>query len=105
MVLNKYEKFLIESVDKDTEDSDLLKLFYQLFNNSNIYGIEIEQTGSNAIEMYFSLNERERLRDISKILDILSKIKKDILPQFESTMDLYIAKSGKPELYVLFEIS
>lgn len=90
----------------EEEDSegiyDLINLFKQMFYNSSIENVEIEAT-TKEIVMYFTLHYKERLRDIVKIFDVLSKIKKDILPQFDSEIDLWKDKKGNPLLTVTFE--
>lgn len=96
--------------DDDTDDyygddgegmSDLINLFNQLFENSGIYNVNIEGT-PREINMYFNLNYREKLRDIVAIFEVLSKIKRDILPQFNSETDLWIDRKGEPLLTVSF---
>lgn len=91
---------------EDDEDSegmyDLINLFKQMFYNSSIENVEIEGTPKEIV-MYFTLHYKERLRDIVKIFDVLSKIKKDILPQFDSEIDLWRDKKGNPLLTVTFE--
>lgn len=82
--------------------SDLINLFNQLFDNSSIYNVDIEGTPKE-INMYFTLNYREKLRDIVSIFEVLSKIKKDILPQFDSETDLWINKKNEPLLTVTFQ--
>jgi hypothetical protein len=83
---------------------DLIRLFKQMFSNSNIERVEIEGT-PDEISMFFTLNYRERLRDIVRIFEVLSKIKKDILPQFYSEIDLWKDKKGNPLLMVTFKYS
>lgn len=91
---------------KDEEDSedmhDLINLFKQMFSNSNIDNVEIQGT-SKEIIMYFNIHYRERLKDIVKIFDVLSKIKKDILPQFDSDIDLWRDRKGSPLLTITFD--
>lgn len=84
--------------------SDLINLFNQLFDNSGIYNVNIEGTPKE-INMYFTLNYREKLRDIVAIFEVLSKIKRDILPQFDNETDLWIDKKGNPLLTVTFQYS
>lgn len=84
--------------------SDLINLFNQLFDNSGIYNVNIEGTPKE-INMYFTLNYREKLRDIVAIFEVLSKIKRDILPQFDNETDLWIDKKGNPLLSVTFQYS
>lgn len=84
--------------------SDLINLFNQLFDNSGIYNVDIEGTPKE-INMYFTLNYREKLRDIVSIFEVLSKIKRDILPQFDNETDLWVNKKGNPLLTVTFQYS
>jgi len=84
--------------------SDLINLFNQLFDNSGIYNVNIEGTPKE-INMYFTLNYREKLRDIVAIFEVLSKIKRDILPQFDNETDLWVDKKGNPLLSVTFQYS
>lgn len=127
MKLDKYTKFLKEAIrddeysylnddltdnwDDSTQDdnyvnegediSDLVNLFNKLFDNSGIYDVNIEGTITD-LNIDFSLNHRENLRYIVSIFEVLSKIKRDILPQFESQTDLWIDRSGYPLLSVVF---
>lgn len=127
MKLDKYNKFLKEAIrddeysylnddlsdnwDDSTQDdnyvnegediSDLVNLFNKLFDNSGIYDVNIEGTITD-LNIDFNLNHRENLRYIVSIFEVLSKIKRDILPQFESQTDLWIDRSGYPLLSVVF---
>lgn len=91
-----------DNYDDEEGMSDLINLFNQLFDNSGIYNVNIEGT-PRELNMYFTLNYRERLRDIVSIFEVLSKIKKDILPQFDSETDLWIDRKGEPLLTVTFQ--
>lgn len=134
MKINKFDKFLNEAIREDehsylndnlyngespededgyhdqSEDTydedmtDLIDLFKRLFHNSGVENVEIEGI-PDEIEMYFTLNYRERLRDMVKIFEVLSKISKDILPQFDNETDLWVDRSGNPLLTVTFVVN
>lgn len=82
--------------------SELIDLFNRLFDNHGIYGVDIEGTPKE-INMYFTLKYKERLRTMVSIFEVLSKIKKDILPQFDSETDLWIDRKEDTVLSVIFE--
>lgn len=88
----EYEDDNYDSSDDEGLD-DLFDLFHKLFNNSNIYDVDIDGT-TKQINMFFHLNYREKLRDIASIFTILSKIKSDILPQFEDLVEVKSDKFG-----------
>ncbi len=83
---------------EDGEDSDdmshLLYLLRTMFKNSGIE-VEIRNKGLD-IEIDAYLNRRERLRDVIKVFEIAKKLKKDILPQYDSEFELFYTKSNDP---------
>ena len=88
--------------DSDDELSDnddmshLLYLLRQMFKNS---GIDVEISSDDldvTIDAY--LNTKERLKDVIKVFEVAKKLKKDILPQYDSEFQIYYSKTGQPIL-------
>lgn len=123
MKIDKYNKFIKENTredeysylndeldmwnagsDYDDDDYDdnedmehLLYLLRQMFNNSGISNVEITNKKMDLI-IYIRLRTRENLKDIVKIFEVINKLKRDILPQYESEYDLWRTKGNSPLL-------
>jgi hypothetical protein len=89
--------------DDDMDDDDgvpsedmenLLYLLRTLFKSSGV-DIEIENKGLD-ITIYSILNKRQKMSSILKVLNVVKKLKTDILPQYESEFELWETKSGEP---------
>lgn len=91
-----------EEEDIESEDMDnLLYLLRTLFKNSGV-DAEIDNKGLD-ITIYAVLNKKEKISSILKVFDVVKKLKKDILPQYESEFELWETKSGEPMLTFVFE--
>jgi hypothetical protein len=96
------EGFYNDSEDEDdnyeNEDMDhLLYLLRKMFNNSGIDNVEITNKKMD-LTIYVELRSREKLRDIIKVFEVVNKLKKDILPQYDSEFDMWKTKKGSPLL-------
>ena len=91
--------------DEDDSDDDMSHLCYLLrsmFNTSNV-DVNVENTGLDlSISAQFA--RRESLVDIIKIFEIVKKIKKDVLPQYSSSYEIWETKKGSPVITFDFNL-
>jgi hypothetical protein len=90
--------------DNELESDDLQHLQYllrQMFRNSGIDNVDVSGT-ARQISISIYLTYKERLRNIIKIIEVVNKIKKDILPQYDSEVDIWRTKDYKPLLTFTF---
>lgn len=102
-----YDSYEDEGFYNDSEDEDdnyenedmehLLYLLRKMFNNSGIDNVEITNKKMD-LTIYVELRSREKLRDIIKVFEVVNKLKKDILPQYDSEFDMWKTKKGSPLL-------
>lgn len=102
-----YDSYEDEGFYNDSEDEDdnyenedmehLLYLLRKMFNNSGIDNVEITNKKMD-LTIYVELRYREKLRDIIKVFEVVNKLKKDILPQYDSEFDMWETKKGSPLL-------
>ncbi len=85
--------FSEEPTDEDEEDH-LCYLIRSMFSN---YGINAQvERDELDITVFVFLEMKERMKNILKTFDVVHKLKKDILPQYDSEMELYESKQGYP---------
>lgn len=90
---NEHEHYGI--TDEDEEDH-LCYLIRSMFNN---YGLNVSvERNELDITINLFLERKERMKNILKAFDVIHKMKKDILPQYDSQMELFETKSGYPVL-------
>lgn len=87
-----------DDVDDTTSDEmeNLLYLLRTLFKNGGV-DAEFENKGLD-IMVYVVLNKREKMSSVLKVFDLVKKLKKDILPQYDSEFELWETKGGEPML-------
>lgn len=101
-----HSKYDIPSYDFEDDDEkqdgmeNIKYLLRKMFRNKGIDKCIINNNGFD-IEITLVLNSKERLSDIVNIFDLLNKLKKDILPQYESEFDMWTNRKGEQ----VFEIS
>lgn len=86
--------------DENDDMSHLLYLLRQIFKNSNI---DVEVTSDDldiTVDAY--LNRKERLKDVIKVFEVAKRMKRDILPQYDSEFQMYYSKTGQPILTFVF---
>jgi hypothetical protein len=86
--------------ENDYEDGDHMEhlkyLLREFFKRNSISDVEIRNRKMD-IMIYIVLDEEENLNKIVNIFEVISlKIKKDILPQYDSEFELWETKSGHP---------
>ncbi len=95
--------------DDYEEDDDVENLNYLLrsmFRNSGIDDVVVE-TKKMDITITVTLHRRERLKDVIKVFEVANKLKKDILAQYDSEVDMYdswdkLDKMTKPTIVFSF---
>lgn len=92
-----------EAESDDTASSDMEHLLYLLRSYFNNQGVEVwvENKGLD-ITLYTVQNKRDNLKNIINVFNIVKKVKRDILPQYDSEFELWQSKDGRPMLYFNF---
>jgi hypothetical protein len=98
-----------DSSSYDDEDDDVENLNYLLrsmFRNSGIDNVIVE-TKKMDITVTVTLNRRERLKEVIKVFEVANKLKKDILAQYDSEVEMYdtwdkLDKMSKPTIVFSF---
>jgi hypothetical protein len=98
-----------DSTSYDDEDDDVENLNYLLrsmFRNSGIDNVIVE-TKKMDITVTVTLNRRERLKEVIKVFEVANKLKKDILAQYDSEVEMYdtwdkLDKMSKPTIVFSF---
>ena len=106
---NSYDdnKYNIDDVNYDEDDDDdddmehLLYLLRKMFNGAGINNVEVTNKKMD-LTVYIELKSRERLRDIIKIFEVVNKLKKDILVQYDSEFDMWSTRKSNPILTFSF---
>lgn len=88
--------------DSDDDMQHLCYLLRQMFNNSN-FDINVESSGLD-LSMTAQFERKESLKDVIKLFEIVKKIKKDILPQYESSYEMWETRSGRPMITFEFTL-
>lgn len=89
----------------DEEDGDGMEhikyLLRTMFKNKGIENYYINSKNLD-IEITIIMRDKERLSDVVNLFDILKKLKKDILPQYESEFDMWTNRKNQQVLEALF---
>lgn len=89
------ESYDLEDEDQYQNDMEYLcHTIRSLFKTSDME-VDVDYNGYD-ISIYSFPEKREKISSILKIFDIVYKLKKDILPQYESEFELYESKKGDP---------
>lgn len=87
----------------ENAESDMEHLMYLLRSYFNNQGVEVEVENKKLdITLYTVLNKVDTLKNVINIFNIVKKVKKDILPQYDSEFELWESKDGSPMLYFNF---
>jgi FtsZ-interacting cell division protein YlmF len=86
--------FSEEPSDDDDEEDHLCYLIRSMFSNSSIIA-QVERDDLD-ITVFVFPQKKERMKNILKTFDVVHKLKTDILPQYDSEMELYESKQGYP---------
>jgi len=83
----------------DVISSDMEHLLYLLrtfFKNS---GVEVQMQNKGLdISIVSVLNKKEKISGVIKVFDVIKKLKRDILPQYDSEFEMWETKDGRPLL-------
>ena len=89
--------------DDDIEMDDVEHLLYLLRSMFKNSGIEVEVEHKNLdIMIYCVMSRKERLKDLINVFGVATKLKKDILPQYDSEFEMWETKTGQPMLVFYF---
>ena len=89
--------------DYNTEDGmeNVKYLLRTMFKNRGIENYSINSKKYD-ISITITMRSKERLSDVVMIFDILKKLKKDILPQYESEFDMWTNRKNEQIFEALF---
>lgn len=88
--------------DGDAEEEDYLcYLIRSMFSNYDIEAL-VERNDLD-ITINIFLNKKEKMNNILKVFDIIYKMRKDILPQYDSQVELFETRAGEPVLCFEFK--
>jgi hypothetical protein len=95
-----------KDTDDDEDDSDsgmehIKYLLRTMFKNKGIDNYYINSKNLD-IEISIIMRDRERLSDVVNLFDILKKLKKDILPQYESEFNMWTNRKNEQVLEAVF---
>lgn len=85
--------------DEDDSDDDGDHLCYLIRSMFNNYGLSTSVERDDLdISVYVYLQRKEKMKNILKAFDVVYKMRKDILPQYQSEFEMYESKQGLPIL-------
>jgi len=90
----KREKVELTPEQEETVD-ELTYLLRKMISNSNISNFYVMSDGFD-ICIQFILQKNDKMRSIMKIVNILKKIKDDILIQYDSEIEMWETTKGEP---------
>lgn len=95
-----------DDIDDDDDVETLNALLRKMFRNSGIDNVIVE-TIKMDITITITLNRREELKQVIKIFEVANKLKKDILAQYDSEVEMYdswdkLDKMSKPTVVFSF---
>lgn len=89
-----------EEEDEQIGDSDMDNLLYLLrtmFRNKGIKDVYVEHEELD-ITISVTMGYREKIESIISVFDTAKRLKRDILPQYDSEFEMWETKDGKPLL-------
>jgi hypothetical protein len=89
-----------EEEDEQIGDSDMDNLLYLLrtmFRNKGIKDVYVEHDELD-ITISVTMGYREKIESIISVFDTAKRLKRDILPQYDSEFEMWETKDGKPLL-------
>ena len=93
-----------EEEDEQIGDSDMDNLLYLLrtmFKNKGIKDVYVEHDELD-ITISVTMGYREKIESIISVFDTAKRLKRDILPQYDSEFEMWETKDGKPLLVFNF---
>ena len=89
-----------EEEDEQIGDSDMDNLLYLLrtmFRNKGIKDVYVEHEELD-ITISVTMGRKEKIESIISVFDTAKRLKRDILPQYDSEFEMWETKDGKPLL-------
>lgn len=91
------EEYEYDEEDDSNDDIDhLCYLLRQMFYNSGIEDVSIDNKGIDSLSISVYFKREEKLKDIINVFSIVKKIQIDILGQYESSFELWETKHLEP---------
>jgi hypothetical protein len=93
-----------EEEDEQIGDSDMDNLLYLLrtmFKNKGIKDVYVEHEELD-ITISVTMGHKEKIESIISVFDTAKRLKRDILPQYDSEFEMWETKDGKPLLVFNF---
>ena len=93
-----------EDDDEQIGDSDMDNLLYLLrtmFRNKGIKDVYVEHEELD-ITISVTMGRKEKIESIISVFDTAKRLKRDILPQYDSEFEMWETKDGKPLLVFNF---
>ena len=93
-----------EEEDEQIGDSDMDNLLYLLrtmFRNKGIKDVYVEHDELD-ITISVTMGYKEKIESIISVFDTAKRLKRDILPQYDSEFEMWETKDGKPLLVFNF---
>ncbi len=101
-----YKKLYDEEDDDDINQDDMEHLIYLLrtmFKNSGFDNVRIDNIKGLDITIYCTFETKDRLKNVVKAFEVVNKLKRDILSQYDSELDIWENRKGNPMLVFVFE--
>jgi hypothetical protein len=89
---------ILDDNDIDLEIENLCSLIRKFLKNSNLDSMVEYKEGE--IEIYVFLSKKESIKSMRETMESLKRLQKDILPEYESSVELFMEKES-PILYAV----
>lgn len=82
--------------DDDIEDDDTEHLLYLLRTMFRNNGVDVDVTSKGIEDIVIScyMRNKEDLKSVIKVFEVATKLKRDILSQYDSEFDMWSSKTG-----------
>jgi hypothetical protein len=81
----------------DSDMDNLLYLLRTMFKNKGIKNVYVENDELD-ISISVTMNMKEKIENIISVFDTAKRLKRDILPQYDSEFEMWETKDGRPLL-------
>ena len=90
-----------EEMIGDSDMDNLLYLLRTMFKNKGIKDVYVEHDELD-ITISVTMGYKEKIESIISVFDTAKRLKRDILPQYDSEFEMWETKDGKPLLVFNF---
>ena len=90
-----------EEMIGDSDMDNLLYLLRTMFKNKGIKDVYVEHDELD-ITISVTMGYKEKIESIISVFDTAKRLKRDILPQYDSEFEMWETKDGKPLLIFNF---